>query len=293
MFFGACYSLSRDAAIVYLCIMRFFQLMLLVTGLAASAVTLRAGTLAQFITPLGIILVELFDQDKPVTVNNFIRLTEAGAYQNSFIHRADPGFVIQGGGFTLSSNLVVGYVPNFGTVSNEYAVGTIYSNVFGTIAMAKVDGDPDSATSQWFFNLADNPYLNTANGGFTVFGRIIKGEEILRFFNNTSQYSIWTYNDGKGLVIPDIPYLSFAPHFVMTQINILNPEIRMPSADELCIDWITAAGMTNILERTPSLTEPDWQPVMSFCPDTAQVTTYTGSLKEVSAIYRVRVPVSP
>ncbi|MDD4737546.1 MAG: peptidylprolyl isomerase [Kiritimatiellae bacterium] len=285
--------MSRDAAIVYLCIMRFFQLMLFMMVLAASAVTLRAGTLAQFITPLGIILVELFDQDKPVTVNNFIRLTEAGAYQNSFIHRADPGFVIQGGGFTLSSNLVVGYVPNFGTVSNEYAVGTIYSNVFGTIAMAKVDGDPDSATSQWFFNLADNPYLNTANGGFTVFGRIIKGEEILRFFNNTSQYSIWTYNDGKGLVIPDIPYLSFAPHFVMTQINILNPEIRMPSADELCIDWITAAGMTNILERTPSLTEPDWQPVMSFCPDTAQVTTYTGSLKEVSAIYRIRVPVSP
>ncbi len=114
-----------------------------------------AGTLVQFETALGTILVELYDNEKLVTVNNFIRLTEAGAYENSFFHRALPGFIVQGGGYSFKGNTFY-RVPHFGAITNEYDVGQRYSNVYGTIAMAKLPDDPDSATCQWFFNLADN-----------------------------------------------------------------------------------------------------------------------------------------
>src|SRR5437867_6753243 len=62
-----------------------------------------AGTLAQFRTQFGDIDVELYDQDKPVTVKNFIRYAESGAYANEFFHRCIPNFVVQGGGFTISN----------------------------------------------------------------------------------------------------------------------------------------------------------------------------------------------
>src|SRR3954471_10257002 len=138
-----------------------FCLWVLLAGLATSG----AGTLAQFRTPYGDLEVELYDQQKPVTVANFKKLVQSGAYQNTFFHRVVPGFVAQGGGFfTVSKSLnvnfgppwsYVGSVANFGTITNEYSVGPRFSNTNKTIAMAKVGSDPNSATSQWFFNLAN------------------------------------------------------------------------------------------------------------------------------------------
>src|SRR5436305_8653808 len=79
-----------------------FCLWVLLAGLATS----HAGTLAQFRTPYGDLEVELYDQQKPVTVANFKKLVEAGVYQNTFFHRVVPGFVAQGGGFfTFNSGL--------------------------------------------------------------------------------------------------------------------------------------------------------------------------------------------
>src|SRR5690242_14514375 len=96
-----------------------------------------AGTLAIFRTPWGDIAVELFDADKPVTVQNFIRYVETGAYTNHFMHRWVPGFVIQGGGFFVdqrgATNATLKPVPIFGTITNEYNVGRVFSNVYGTI----------------------------------------------------------------------------------------------------------------------------------------------------------------
>src|SRR6266446_10470977 len=63
----------------------------------------QAGTLAQFRTVFGDIEVELYDQDKPVTVQNFIRYVQSGRNQNEFSHRLRPGFVVQGGGFTVTN----------------------------------------------------------------------------------------------------------------------------------------------------------------------------------------------
>jgi len=120
-------------------------------------------------TSLGSIDIELFDNQAPVTVANFISYVQDGDYANSFIHRSVPGFVIQGGGFKYESN-TFSSVPVDAPIVNEFSL----SNVRGTIAMATLSGDPDSATSQWFFNLADNSAnLDFQNGGFTVFGKVL------------------------------------------------------------------------------------------------------------------------
>jgi cyclophilin family peptidyl-prolyl cis-trans isomerase len=126
-----------------------------------------AGTSVRMVTNMGNIDVELFDDVTPVTVANFIKYITDGDYENTFIHRSVPDFVIQGGGYRIEGSSVVS-VPTDPPIVNEFSV----SNTRGTIAMAKLAGDPNSATSQWFFNLADNSsHLDNLDGGFTVFGR--------------------------------------------------------------------------------------------------------------------------
>src|SRR5439155_13923276 len=83
--------------------MKHAALFLLV--LLASAAPAPAGTLAQFRTSFGDIDVELYDQDKPVTVQNFVRYVQSGAYSNMFLHRCIPGFIVQGGGFSTTNQL--------------------------------------------------------------------------------------------------------------------------------------------------------------------------------------------
>jgi len=125
-------------------------------------------------TPLGVIEIELLTDDAPVTVANFLNYIEKHKYYNSFIHRSVPGFVIQGGGFTFTAGYPAGIIP-FAPIQNEFKI----SNTRGTVAMAKLAGNPDSAMSQWFINLADNSAsLDVDNGGYTVFGRVISGMEV-------------------------------------------------------------------------------------------------------------------
>ena len=113
-------------------------------------------------TPQGDIEIELLTEDAPNTVANFLRYVDSGKYTKSFVHRSIPGFVIQGGGFTFNNSTSVPGIIPFETVDNEFKV----SNTRGTVAMAKIGGQPDSATSQWFINLADNSEsLDVDNGG--------------------------------------------------------------------------------------------------------------------------------
>jgi cyclophilin family peptidyl-prolyl cis-trans isomerase len=133
---------------------------------------LFANSVVRFSSNVGEIDMELFDTETPKTVANFLFYVNAGRYNQSFIHRSVPGFVIQGGGFGLTGNEVVS-VPTNAAVQNEPGI----SNLRGTVAMAKLGGYPNSATSQWFINLEDNSgptaNLDTENGGFTVFGRVV------------------------------------------------------------------------------------------------------------------------
>jgi len=137
------------------------------------------GTVVEITTnaPLAdpVFFVELFDLSTPLTIENFLAYVMDGAYDGSFIHRSVSDFVIQGGGFKAPS--VPADQPGSdpiaidtkGTVPNEPGI----SNVRGTVAMAKLGGQPNSATSQWFVNLNDNLFLDTDNGGYTVFGEVL------------------------------------------------------------------------------------------------------------------------
>ena len=138
--------------------------------LFAGLTTVSQATIVEFQTSQGNIQVNLFDQTTPKTVANFLQYVEEQHYTNSVIHRVAPGFVVQGGGYTFEGNWPLTRVSTNSAVINE----PIYSNVKGTIAMAKLGGDPNSATDQWFFNLANNASnLDLQNGGFTVFGQVI------------------------------------------------------------------------------------------------------------------------
>ncbi|MDP4027990.1 MAG: peptidylprolyl isomerase [Gallionella sp.] len=130
------------------------------------------ATTVRMHTTLGDIDVQLMDDGAPLTVANFLNYVESGVYANSFIHRSVPGFIIQGGGYSWNSTSSgVDSVPANAPVANEFSASR--SNLRGTIAMAKLGGDPNSASSQWFFNLADNSSnLDNQNGGFTVFGEV-------------------------------------------------------------------------------------------------------------------------
>ncbi|WP_395373704.1 peptidylprolyl isomerase [Marinicella sp. W31] len=130
---------------------------------------LAQATVVRFETVLGNFDVILFDEDAPLTVQNFLNYVNDGDYNGSIIHRSAPGFVIQGGGFTFDSTDLFKEIPPDPAIVNEFS----RSNVRGTIAMAKLEGNPDSATSQWFINLVDNSNnLDNQNGGFTVFGKV-------------------------------------------------------------------------------------------------------------------------
>ena len=140
-------------------------LCLLLAPPVADATTVRLQT------SLGNIDVDLYDAAAPLTVANFLSYVRSGAYDNSFMHRSVAGFIIQGGGYTWSeSTLSYSHITARPAVVNEFSA--CRSNLRGTIAMAKIAGNPDSATSEWFFNLGDNSGgLDGQNGGFTVFGR--------------------------------------------------------------------------------------------------------------------------
>lgn len=116
----------------------------------------------------------LFSNRTPITRTNFLKYVSDGDYTNSFVHRSVPGFVIQGGGFrfvTENGNNTIANVPVDPAIMNEFAV----ANTLGTISMAKVGNNLNSATSQWFVNTAENSdFLGPGYNEFTVFGRVTR-----------------------------------------------------------------------------------------------------------------------
>ena len=168
----------------------------------------------------GVKEVLLFDQagaGAPLTVQNFLNYVNDGDYVNTFIHRSIPGFIIQGGGFTidnLANNLAnpanaLGIIPTDPPVPNEFSPDR--SNLRGTIAMAKLDGDPNSATNQWFFNLGDNSAnLDSQNGGFTVFGEVLSATDLAVI---DAIAAVGTFN-GTGLnpAFSDLPLIFNNPN---------------------------------------------------------------------------------
>lgn len=177
---------------------------LMMVFMLAVPVICSANTIARMQTSLGVIDVQLYDTETPLTVANFVSYAESGAYADSFIHRSMPGFIIQGGGYTWNGTTnQLGYIATNPPVVNEYSPSR--SNLRGTIAMAKLGSDPNSATSQWFFNLADNSAnLDNQNGGFTVFGQVLhSGMTVVDAIAALPRFSA-----GKNTPFETVPYLA-------------------------------------------------------------------------------------
>jgi cyclophilin family peptidyl-prolyl cis-trans isomerase/chitodextrinase len=125
-------------------------------------------------TSKGDVLLELVD-DAPITTANFLQYVDETFYDGTIFHRVVAGFVIQGGGILPDGTPKPGeHAP----IQNEFSPAR--SNVRGTVAMAKKGNDPNSATNQFFVNLADNSSnLDNQNGGFTVFARVTEGMDVV------------------------------------------------------------------------------------------------------------------
>jgi len=136
-----------------------------------------AGQQIEIKTNLGNILLEIYPEKAPKTVNNFLGYIKEKQYEDTIFHRVIPGFMIQGGGFDKAMKKK----PTRQPIENE--AGNGLKNEIGTIAMART-GDPHSATSQFFINVKNNVFLNhtepTQRGyGYTVFGKVINGMDVV------------------------------------------------------------------------------------------------------------------
>ena len=144
-------------------------------------------------TTLGTIVIELFPEEAPITVANFIAYVDAGFYDGSdglgatVFHRVLPGFVIQGGGLTEALDLKA----TMPAIVNEHSNGI--TNLRGRLSMARLP-QPDTATSQFFVNVVDNPDLDTGDG-YAVFGEVVEGMEIVDAIVAVPTESVPPYDD--------------------------------------------------------------------------------------------------
>ncbi len=160
---------------VLLCTMLAFLLVL-------GATSAFAGPKVKLETTMGDIVVELNREKAPKTVKNFLNYVRKGHYNGTIFHRVIGNFMIQGGGFTEDMQ----QKPTDKSIENEAFNGL--SNRKYTIAMART-GAPHSATSQFFINVVDNPSLDfrspTQGGfGYCVFGKVIKGQDVVDKIKN-------------------------------------------------------------------------------------------------------------
>ena len=129
-------------------------------------------------TSKGAVVIELYADKAPVSVENFLRYVNDNAYDGTIFHRVIKGFMNQGGGFTPDLQKKPAKYP---PIKNEADNGL--KNKRGTIAMARTN-DPNSATNQFFINTVDNAFLNhkdrsTRGWGYTVFGEVTEGMEVM------------------------------------------------------------------------------------------------------------------
>ena len=134
-------------------------------------------------TNLGSIVIELSNEKAPITVANFLGYVNRKHYDGTVFHRVIDGFMIQGGGFAREDKDLV-EKPVGPAITNEGKNGL--KNVRGSIAMARTS-DPDSATAQFFINVADNAMLDFPNnGGYAVFGKVVEGMDVVDKIKSTA-----------------------------------------------------------------------------------------------------------
>lgn len=208
----------------------------------------------------------LFSNRTPITRQNFLKYVTDGDYVNSFIHRSSPGFVIQGGASNIT-NGSIGSIPTDPPIVNEFGV----SNTLGTISMAKLGGDPNSATSQWFVSLgANSDILDPQNGGFTVFGRMTRSTfGNAQIFGDPSTFPVFNY----GGIYNELPlwYQHVAGNLQISEF-ILFPSVALvplPAGEAGESSTLTYTVVSN---SNPALATANIQPagVLSLSPVAGQ-----------------------
>ena len=162
-------------------IRRIFLVATAALGVAFALPALAANPQVEFDTTAGKIRVELFPDAAPKSVANFIEYVKAGHFDGTQFHRVIPGFMIQGGGFTADFKQKPTKPPVVTEAEVSSKAGLL--NVPGTLAMARTS-DPNSATAQFFINVADNKFLNFRSPdpqgiGYTVFGKVVSGMDVV------------------------------------------------------------------------------------------------------------------
>lgn len=221
------------------------RIFLSIAGFFLSVVAVMShATTVRFDTSVGVFDVELYDDTRPETVENFLTYVNAMDYDGSIIHRFVDQFIAQGGAFYYNGAFPLDVVTQRDPVMNEPGD----SNVRGTISMAKLGGDPNSATSQWFFNLADNSTnLDSQNGGFTVFGEVLgDGMDIVDTLSDTFVIDL------------NVPSLQRLPLRCYTVLS-LNAQV-LPGDDHLI--FVNSVRVVDV--STDPL--PTTQPTPEACP---------------------------
>jgi peptidyl-prolyl cis-trans isomerase B (cyclophilin B) len=137
----------------------------------------RSHPLVKLETSMGNITLELYPDKAPATVANFLEYVKAGFFNGTIFHRVINGFMVQGGGLDAQMNKKATRAP----IKNEADNGL--TNDAYTVAMARTN-DPDSATAQFFINVANNAFLNHTGKnprgwGYAVFGKVVKGQDVV------------------------------------------------------------------------------------------------------------------
>lgn len=265
-------------------------------GAAPPAYSQLAGTnpLVRFHTDLGEMDVLLLQDVAPNTVANFLRYVNRGDYDNTFIHRSPPMFVIQGGGYRLVNGTATA-IRQDAPVINEFHV----SNRRGTIAMAKLGNDPNSATNQWFFNESDSnagppANLDTQNGGFTVFGRITTSFGLATM---DAIAAVPIYNAGSPFdQIPLRNYVS-GPiqdqnlvHVAWIKVVPLIAALTHPSANTIHVNGRGVASTTYKLQSSSSPAGSTFTNLTNVTTGTAGNFNYDDNSAGTRKFYRVIIP---
>ena len=228
--------------------------------------------IAHFNTSLGIINITLSNLT-PITNQNFLNYANGGAWDGTFFHREEPSpkgtlHVLQGGGFNVNSSDQVGTVPTTFTMPQGSNTGialelTGQSNVRGTIAMARTS-DPNSGTSQFFFNTQSNTALDTVGGGYAVFGhvtdaasqavldKLVSAARVVDLSGGSSsspygEVPALNYTSGRVDPLKNLEII-FRASFLMTvlptvQAGVISPAVARPAA--------VRAGATAVFSTAP------------------------------------------
>lgn len=153
------------------------RLLLTLAGLVLAFSAHAANPLVEMKTSMGDVVIELYPDKAPKTVENFLEYANSGFYNGTVFHRVIDGFMIQGGGFDAR----LSQKPTRAPIKNEADNGL--KNERYTLAMARTS-DPHSATAQFFINVADNGFLDftAASGsgwGYCVFGKVVEGTDVV------------------------------------------------------------------------------------------------------------------